>query len=156
MYHVGSFVLVGLFLSLVAVGGCSPGEPSGGEPAKPTEDGGVAASQETLVTVMAGLRADMLRLSDGLWRGDFAAVAAAAEGVAGHPQVGAEERLRVQTTLGEEFAAFVALDHRVHDLAIGVRDAAVREDTVAVLTNLAELQRGCIACHGAFRDRLAR
>jgi hypothetical protein len=156
MYSVGGFVLVGVSLSLVALGGCTPGEPSGGEPAESTERGGVAASQETLVTVMAGLRADMVRLGDGLWGGDFVAVAAAAEDVADHPQVGAEERLRVQTTLGEEFAAFVALDHRVHDLALGVREAALREDTAAVLTNLGELQRGCVACHGAFRDRLAR
>jgi cytochrome c556 len=105
---------------------------------------------------MAGLRDDMVRLSDGLWKGDFAAVAAAAEDVADHPQVGAEERVRVQATLGEEFAAFVALDHHVHDLAIRVRDAALREDTAAVLADLAALQRGCVACHGTFRDRLAR
>jgi cytochrome c556 len=156
MDRIRRTVMIGLSLSLVAVGACTPGAPPEGEPSEPATDTGAAASDETLVTVMAGLRADMVRLTDGVWRDDFEAVADAAEAVAEHPQVGAEERMRVQAALGEEFPDFVALDHRVHDLALGVRDAALREDTSAVLSGLAELQRGCVACHAEYRAKLTR
>jgi cytochrome c556 len=115
-----------------------------------------AAGQQTLLTVMAGLREDMVRLNDGLWAGDFPAVADAAQSVADHPQVGPGERTRVQAALGESFPAFAGADHEVHELALRVREAALRADTAAVLSTLADLQVGCVACHTRFRERLRR
>lgn len=131
-----------------------PDEPvRSSEPVAETQQ---EAQQQTLATVMDGLRADMARLSEALWRGDYLAVAEAAQAVGDHPQVGAEERLRVQSTLGDEFPDFAAADRHVHDVAMTLRDAARRQDTTVVLGALSELQRGCIACHGEFRERLAR
>jgi cytochrome c556 len=103
---------------------------------------------------MAGLRADMIRLNERLWTGDFRGVAAAAESVAEHPEVSPAERVRVQSALGDEFPDFVAADRHVHHLALQLREAALREDTAEVLTSLSALQTGCIACHTAFRERL--
>jgi hypothetical protein len=126
-----------------------------GPDAEPPHDAtAVAGESETLLSVMAGLRADMIRLSEGLWTGDFRGVAGAAESVAEHPEVSPAERLRVQTALGDEFPDFVAADRNVHDLALQLRDAALREDTTEVLTSLSALQHGCIACHTVFRERL--
>jgi hypothetical protein len=136
--------------------GCADGgEPGVGVEEEPRRDESAnTETSETLLGVMAGLRADMIRLSEGLWTGDFRAVADAAEDVAEHPQVGPEERVRVQSTLGGDFPDFVAADQQVHALARRVREAALREDTIAVLTALSDLQHGCVACHTDFRERL--
>jgi hypothetical protein len=143
-------------LPLWTSGGCADRRAVDAEPdAEPPHDAPtVPGESETLLSVMAGLRADMIRLNEGLWTGDFRGVAGAAESVAEHPAVSPAERLRVQAALGDEFPSFVAADQHLHALALRVRDAALREDTTEVLTSLSALQHGCIACHTAFRERL--
>jgi hypothetical protein len=146
-------------LALVPIwtsGGCADRRAvDDGPDAEPPHDApAVAGASETLLTVMVGLRTDMIRLNEGLWTGDFRSVAGAAESVAEHPEVSPAERLRVQAALGDEFPDFVAADRHVHDLALQLRDAALREDTTEVLTSLSALQHGCIACHTMFRERL--
>jgi hypothetical protein len=155
--HIPRLAMIGLaLLPIWTSSGCAdPRAVDAGPGAEPPRDAPASAGEsETLLSVMAGLRADMVRLNEGLWTGDFRGVAAAAESVAEHPEVSAAERLRVQAALGDEFPDFVAADRHVHDLALQVRDAALREDTTQVLTSLSALQTGCIACHTAFRERL--
>jgi cytochrome c556 len=147
---VGGLALLPLWL----VAGCADRADTDAERARAAP--AAAGTTETLLSVMAGLRADMIRLHEGLWTGDFRGVAEAAESVAEHPEVSPAERLRVHTALGDGFADFVAADRRVHDLALGVRDAALREDTAAVLRAVSALQQGCVACHTGYRDRLSR
>jgi hypothetical protein len=144
-------------LPLWLTGGCADGDRLEIGPTSEAAQDAPAAVEgpETLRTVMSGLRGDMIRLSEGLWTGDFRTVAVAAEAVAEHPEVGPEERLRVQTALGGDFPDFVAADRRVHEQAMRVREAALREDTAAVLASLSDLQHGCIACHTTFRERLS-
>jgi hypothetical protein len=155
--YIPWLAIIGLaLLPMWTAGGCAdPRAVDAGSDAEPPREApAVAGESETLLSVMAGLRADMIRLNEGLWTGDFRGVAGAAESVAGHPEVSPAERLRVQAALGDEFPDFVAADRHVHDLALQVRDAALREDTTEVLTSLSALQHGCIACHTAFRQRL--
>jgi cytochrome c556 len=142
-------------LPMWTIGGCDVGGSTSGSEGEPRATA-VSLTEEpaTLRGVMSGLQADMIRLNEGLWAGDFEMVAEAARSVADHPQVSPEERQRVQAALGEEFPDFVAADRHVHDSALRVHDAAVREDTEAVLSALSGLQHKCIACHTTFRERL--
>jgi hypothetical protein len=154
-----TILLMGVVLSLLwATTGCTADEDSRSDrmdtPTLPAEQTSVDGSA-TLRAVMDGLRTDMIHLSEGLWTGSFDRVARSAEAVADHPPVSPAERQRVHAALGEDFPTFVAADRHVHDMALRLREAAEREDTVAVLNSLSDLQKGCIACHTSFRERLA-
>lgn len=107
-----------------------------------------------LFSIMAGLEADMARVSRGLWLEDFDTVAAGADGVANHPRVPPEEFDRIRGVLGEEMSRFGGMDRTVHDRAVELRDAAERGDLEAGLSADARLRRGCVACHSAYRERL--
>ena len=107
-----------------------------------------------LPRIMAWLAEDMNRISAGLWREDWALIADAAERVAFHPKVSEEERRRIFGILGEDAGGFRRADLFVHETAKGLREAARAEAMDRVLTLYADLQRGCVACHDAYRDRL--
>ena len=129
-----------------------------GEPPPPAEMDAMPAAAPTdslaLKAIMADLGEDMGAAQRALWVEDFDALGEAAGAVADHPRVSPGEMARVQATLGPAFPDFAAADRRVHDLAVGLRDAAARRDTAAVLQAFSELQAGCVACHTAFRARL--
>ncbi len=126
------------------------------------EDGGATAEGTTpmraalpgLFGVMAGLEQDMAALSSALWREDFDAITDHATAIATHPQVPPPERQTIAGVLGQDMAAFKAVDTRVHDLAVRIRTLAEDEDLDAILMTEAQLRQGCVACHTNFRDRL--
>jgi cytochrome c553 len=107
-----------------------------------------------LLTIMVGLGADVDEISRGLWIEDLGVVGAGALAIAEHPHVSDPERERIQGVLGAEFADFVQSDHRVHDAAVRLSEAAAAGDMTATLDELAQLQAGCVACHQVFRERL--
>ena len=107
-----------------------------------------------LKTIMRQLGQDMDALNAALWARDFGALATAATAIAEHPRVSSQEKARVQSLLGADFATFAAADRRVHDAAVRTAKAASGEDSGRVLSELGSLQAGCVACHDAFRDRL--
>ncbi len=111
-------------------------------------------SAANLKIIMRQLGQDMDALSAALWARDFGALETAAIAIAKHPHVSPKEKARVQTTLGDDFAAFAAADRRVHDAAMRTAGAAANNDSNQVLSELGSLQAGCVACHDAFRDRL--
>ena len=60
---------------------------------------------------------------------------------------------RNRTELGAKMPQFESADAAVRDASVQMHEARER-DTDAVLDRLAEVQRGCVACHERFRKRL--
>lgn len=115
-------------------------------------DGGHEAM--ALLPIMRQLAVDMAAMQNALWLEDFATVERHASAIADHAHISAEEVARIRTELGAEMSQFESLDAAVHDAAVQMHEAARERDTDAVLDRLAEVQRGCVACHERFRERL--
>lgn len=153
--------LVGGLILLLAVTAAAASEHAHDDEHAEPERGGHARHGDhsdhpgDLKTIMVELGNDMNAVNAALWVEDWVALAAAGRAIADHPHVSAAEKARVSKALGPDFAAFVAADRRVHDSAVRLSAAATTEDVTAVLGELSELQAACVACHAAFRDRLA-
>ena len=115
----------------------------------PAEGEGLA-----LLPIMQQLGADMLALTQALMTEDHATVAARAGAIAEHHPISADEVTRIQRTLGDAMQRFEELDMAVHNSAVALHEAAESRDVDAVITRLSEVQRGCVACHEMFRERL--
>jgi cytochrome c556 len=102
---------------------------------------------QQLATAMAGL-------GQALWVEDYQAMAGHAERIAGHSHIAPAELLRISTTLGADSAGFTEADEAVHEASVRLRDAVIARDRDAILDRLADVQRGCVACHSRFRERL--
>ena len=155
---------------LVVVAGALCGVAACAEPSGQDGSGGEAGSDAapitaqapspsrialpTLFSIMLGLQRDMDRISHALWLEDFDSLAVAAESVANHPRVPADEFERISGVLGPDMSRFGGADMAVHDLAVRLADEARRQDLDAALGTDAELRAGCVACHSEFRERL--
>ncbi len=145
-----AFAAVPIVLALAA---CQ--EPPAEPPARPADAAPPPGSAGMpLIEIMAGLAADMGRLSMAVWAEDYDSMAAAAVSVADHPKVGPVQRAAIANALGEDFPGFVGFDKRVHDAAVALSEGALDRDVDAVLANLERVQRDCVACHTVFRDRV--
>lgn len=116
-----------------------------------------AASDEavTLKAIMQDLRNDLVKVSDGLLRDDFALMAQGARGIAEHPRIPADQVKLVAAELGEEMPVFKQLDMRVHDLSLRLKSAAGAADRDVALSSYLKLVEGCIACHVSYKERVA-
>lgn len=112
------------------------------------------AALPTLFSIMLGLQRDEERVGRGLWVESYDSIAAAAEAIAGHPAIPPEEGQQIAGVLGDDMARFQQLDRTVHDLAVRMAEEARAGDLQAILATDAELRRGCVECHTAFRERL--
>lgn len=121
-----------------------------GEGAAHPEDHGAALLP--LIDIMRGLGDDMAIAAGGLWRDDRAAIAEAAERVAGHPNVTPEEREAIQGALADGFADFVKHDQIVHNTAQLLAEQARGGAPMAALhATVAEIQQACVSCHDRYR-----
>lgn len=109
---------------------------------------------EALLPIMQSLGTYMTSLTHGLMTEDPAMVATNAASIASHPPVAAEEVERIHGVLGTEMAEFERLDEEVHVASEKLHEAALAGGTDDVLMRLNEVQRGCVACHTKFRERL--
>jgi uncharacterized protein YndB with AHSA1/START domain/cytochrome c556 len=118
---------------------------------------GVAMTDETITlkVIMQDLRGHLADITDGLLADDFGLVARGANGIAEHPHIPAEQVALVAKELGEQMAVFKQLDTWVHDLSLEMRAAAEKSDRGAMVSNYQKLVAGCIACHNAYRERVA-
>lgn len=107
-----------------------------------------------LLPIMTQLGVDMVTLTHGLMADSAELVAHGAEAIAHHPPIAQEDIDRISRTLGAEMAEFERLDTEVHEGSVRLHEAARSGSTDQVLTILNEVQRGCVACHTKFRDRL--
>lgn len=154
-----------LAATLVWLGGCESPPPaadpeaSDHAPVVEVDHGGGPADDhagegQSLRIIMQQLAADMAAMQHALWLEDFDQVEARAAAIAEHPHMSPEELARIRQELGAELAAFEAADEAVHEASVRMHEAARSRETGAVLDALAEVQRGCVACHERFRERL--
>lgn len=115
---------------------------------------GAAGQPQALRPIMQQLAAELAGLTHGLWLDDYQVMAGHAERIAGHTEIAPDEVRRIETTLGAEAPAFTAADEAVHEAALRLDAAVKARDAAAVLARLGEVQRGCVACHAQFRERL--
>ena len=115
---------------------------------------GAGLQSQTLLPIMLGMSADIAGVMQGLWLGDYNRLSERARSLADHAPISAAEIARIESVLGAEMAAFEAADGVVHEAAVRMSEAADARDIDGLLTELATVQRGCVACHNTFRDRL--
>lgn len=102
--------------------------------------------------VMDTLGRDLQAVTGAISREDWAAVAALAPRIASHGEVPGAEMSRSHEWLGAGAEAFEGFDHRAHEAATVMGQAAGRADGPAVIAAFAEVQQGCLGCHQRFRQ----
>lgn len=174
-----SGMLLGVCVLVAACGGAKPGvrdsaadsiavEPVNADASASTRDiGGNAPTAEpaghahageeggkALLVIMQQLGTSMTSLTYGLMTDNAAVVATSAAAIAEHAPIAPKELERIHGALGGEMAEFERLDEAVHGASVQLHQAAEAGRTQDVLTRLNEVQRGCVACHVKFRERL--
>lgn len=127
----------------------------GGEAGEGQVDHNYRGQGQALRTIMQRLAVDMAALQHALWLEDFDQIEARTAAIAEHPHMAPEEVARIRQELGPEMSTFEAADQAVHQASVRMLGAARSRDTDAILEALAEVQRGCVACHEQFRERLS-
>lgn len=110
------------------------------------------AEPRPLKPLMVTLGQDMSRIADGIWYEDFEMIRTGAQAIADHPKIPPAQMQLIRKTLGEQFSSFVGMDKAVHDAAVEVAEAAAEHNLQRALQDVESLQRGCVACHTAYRD----
>ena len=154
----------GLFASvLLAVTACdqssSRADQAGG-PA-PTQQGhadtghGAAGAEgQALLPIMQRVGNDMMTLTHALMTDDYETVERSATAIADHVPISTAELDRVRGVLASDMGTFEAMDESVHLASVRLRDAARERRLDLVVERLGDVQRGCVACHAQFRQRL--
>lgn len=104
--------------------------------------------------IMQALGGEMAKLTTALWIEDYARITASASAIADHAHISEQELSRIQRVLGEEMPAFEALDSEVHEASVRLHEASQARALDGIVDALGEVQRGCVACHVRFRERL--
>lgn len=161
-----------LFSTAMLLGACNDGAPGSGAGAVDSQaaDAHAAADSmgeevaghahgaegegEALLPIMQRLGSLMVSLTHGLMTDDDSTVARSAAAIAQHAPIAAEELERISSVLGSDMAEFVRLDEEVHEQSVLLSNAAAAGQIDEVLTQLNQVQRGCVACHALFRERL--
>ena len=113
------------------------------------------AAEANLKGIMQGLNEDVTAVVDGLLTDDFEKVATAANRIASHPRIPADQVQRVAAELGQEMATFKQFDMSVHDLALSMAAAAEAHDSGRLISDYQNMLANCLACHAAYKDRVA-
>jgi len=108
-----------------------------------------------LQQIMQDLSNNLIEISNGLLTHDLELVESGAKSIAEHPQIPPEQVQRVARELGQEMPAFKQFDVRVHNLAVEIGAAASAGDREAAVAGFHSLVDGCLACHDAYKDRVA-
>jgi len=115
----------------------------------------LTAEPTALQKIMQDLSDNLIEISDGLLNHDLELTAKGAEAIAEHPQIPPEQVQIVAKELGPEMPVFKQFDVRVHNLALEIGAAATAGDREAAVTGFHRLVDGCLACHDAYKDRVA-
>jgi hypothetical protein len=117
----------------------------------------VSMTSETndLKEIMQGLRNNLVDIADGLLMDDFAKIEYSAHAIADHPGIPPWQAKLVAAELGSEMAAFKQIDTLVHDLSLEIEASAAAHARVDVVSAYQRLLEGCLACHSAYKERVA-
>lgn len=107
-----------------------------------------------MLAIMRQLSVDLTTFMHALLLEDFAQMSESSAAIAHHAPTAPEDVRRIQAILGDEWQGFEEADHVVHEAAEELHHAVETRDFDAILARLDALQRGCVACHTAYRDRL--
>jgi len=114
------------------------------------------AERSVLSAIMRGMSQNMQIIADGIAREDWTLIAETAPLIADHPRPPFAEKMRILRLLGADAADFKGHDKQTHRAAHDVRQAASRQDGIAVIGAYQRLQTACFDCHRTFRDRFAQ
>ena len=109
-----------------------------------------------LKRIMQDLQRDSALIVEGLLVENFEGIDDAAKRIADHPRIPPTQVALVATELGSEMPDFKQLDTLVHDLALSISAAAREADTASIADNYKRMLDGCLTCHAAYRQRVAR
>lgn len=109
-----------------------------------------------LLVIMRQLNADMQALTTALMTDDREGVVGSAAAIANHAPIAHDDVERIRHELGPEMADFERIDEEVHDASLQLSEIAVTGQMYEVIDRLADVQRGCIACHTLYRTELTR
>lgn len=115
----------------------------------------LTAEPPALQQIMQDLSDNLIEISDGLLNHDLELTAKGAKAIAEHPQIPPEQVQMVAKELGPEMPVFKQFDDRVHNLALEINAAATAGDREAAVAGFHRLVDGCLACHNAYKDRVA-
>jgi len=113
-----------------------------------------AGEGEALLPIMQRLGARMTSLTYGLMTDDRPMIVSSAAAIAEHAPIAPHDLERIRGTLGSDMAEFERLDAAVHAASVRLSQTAEAGSAQDVLARLSEVQRGCVACHALFRERL--
>jgi hypothetical protein len=113
------------------------------------------AAEPNLKEIMQGLRDDVVEITDGLLTDDFTKVAHGAARIANHPRIPAEQVQLVAAELGTEMPTFKQFDNSVHELSLSLATAAEEKNRNKAAAIYQRMLSGCLACHAAYKDRVA-
>lgn len=115
----------------------------------------LADEPTTLQQIMQDLSDNLVVISDGLLSHDLELVVNGAKGIAEHPRIPPEQVQLIAKELGPEMPVFKQFDVSVHNLAVEIGAAASAGDQEAAVSGFHRLVDGCLACHDAYKDRVA-
>lgn len=120
------------------------------------ETKGSGTERSALSAIMRGMSRNMQVITDGIAREDWTLIAETAPLIADHPRPPLAEKMRILGMLGADAASFKSHDRQTHRAAHDVRQAASRQDGIAVIAAYQRLQTACFDCHRTFRDRFVQ
>lgn len=113
------------------------------------------SAEPDLKGIMQGLRDNVVEIADGLLVDDLDKVTRAANAIANHPTIPAEQVQVVAAELGAEMPAFKQFDTTVHDLSLEIAAAAESGDSAGAVAGFQQMLSGCFACHNAYKARVS-
>lgn len=105
-----------------------------------------------LKRVMQNLSKHMQSTTDAIAREDWDMVVRLAPQIGQHEEPPTAEKLRILAYLGKDAARFRSYDHKTHEAADEMRQAALKQDGKAVIKAYSAIQNNCLACHSNFRS----
>jgi cytochrome c556 len=115
----------------------------------------LAATESAQPLAMRGIMQDLGRYMQtvtlAIAREDWALVEKTAPLIAQHPQPPLMEKTRILRFVGTEMGKYKSHDHKTHEAAHALGQAARNQDGVAVIAAFQSIQTGCYGCHREFR-----
>ncbi|MDQ7048109.1 MAG: cytochrome c [Enterobacterales bacterium] len=109
----------------------------------------------TLKGVMQGLLKSNLKLNESIVLQNFSAIELAANQIGHHPKPDMKIRMQLVKNMGTEMGQFKSMDNVVHNAALAIEAAAKSQDMEQVLVQYSTMIKGCQACHGKYKKRVA-